>query len=42
VVVTNYDPATGAFATPDGQILRQANLASPGGAKTWQELLPTG
>ena len=42
VAVTKYDPRTGSFATPDGQVLRQVNLASTAGPKTWQELLPTG
>ena len=41
VAFAHYDPATGKFATPDGQVTSQTNLVSPPG--DWQQLvLPAG
>lgn len=39
VAFAPYDPQTGQYATPDGQVFRQADLATPAGARTWQDLL---
>lgn len=36
-----YDPATGKYANPDGQVFRQSDLAAHGGARTWKDLFPT-
>ena len=36
-----YDPATGRYVTADGRTYRQADLAGPGTARTWQDLFPT-
>jgi virulence factor Mce-like protein len=40
VAVAEYDPRTGQYATPDGQVFRQADLVTPGAHKTWKDLLP--
>lgn len=41
VAFAHYDPATGKFAAPDGQIASQTNLVNPPG--DWQQLvLPAG
>jgi virulence factor Mce-like protein len=37
VAVAHYDPQTGEYATPDGQVSRQTDLVDP--PKTWQDLL---
>ncbi len=45
LAVVEYDPATGGYLGPDGQMHRQRNLAqNPGEEKSWQNLLipPTG
>jgi phospholipid/cholesterol/gamma-HCH transport system substrate-binding protein len=42
VAIATYDPATGQYATPQGQVFRQADLAPVAQDKTWQDLLPTG
>ncbi len=34
-----YDPRTGEYMAPDGQLYRQADLAAGGGPKTWQDML---
>lgn len=34
-----YDPRTGEYVAPDGQLYRQADLAARGGPKTWQDML---
>lgn len=39
VAFAPYDPQTGQYATPDGQVFRQADLAAPAGPKSWQDLL---
>jgi phospholipid/cholesterol/gamma-HCH transport system substrate-binding protein len=38
VAITQYDPQTGRFATPTGQVLRQTNLVA-GPPKTWKDLI---
>ena len=42
VAIATYDPKTGQFATPDGGVYRQTEMAAGGTAQTWQDLLPTG
>ncbi len=37
VAIAHYDPQTGEYATPDGQIARQTDLVDP--PKTWQDLM---
>ncbi len=39
VAVAHYDPATGRFATPGGQVLQQADVVSPGAQKSWKDLV---
>jgi phospholipid/cholesterol/gamma-HCH transport system substrate-binding protein len=42
VATATYDPKTGSYLTPDGQLMRQANLA--GDVQTpqsWKDLMPT-
>ena len=39
VAVAEYDPHTGRYATPDGQVFRQADLGAAGAPKSWQDLL---
>jgi virulence factor Mce-like protein len=39
VAVAEYDPSTGRYATPDGQVFRQADLVTSGAHKTWKDLL---
>jgi phospholipid/cholesterol/gamma-HCH transport system substrate-binding protein len=39
VAFTNYDPQTGQYAAPDGQVFRQADLVAPAGSQSWQDLL---
>jgi hypothetical protein len=38
--VAEYNPRTGMYVTPDGQIYRQSNLVA-GAPKTWKDMLPT-
>jgi phospholipid/cholesterol/gamma-HCH transport system substrate-binding protein len=40
VAFAEYDPHTGQYAAPDGQVFRQSDLVTPGAAKSWQDLLP--
>ncbi|OBB59960.1 virulence factor Mce [Mycobacterium sp. 852013-51886_SCH5428379] len=42
VAIATYDPQTGQYATPDGKVYRQPDLAAGGQDKTWQDMLPTG
>lgn len=42
VAIATYDPKTGQFATPDGGVYRQTEMAAGGPAQTWQDMLPTG
>ncbi len=39
VAFAHYDPATGKFATPDGQVSTQADLAAPVPPGDWKRLL---
>jgi virulence factor Mce-like protein len=41
VAVATYDPKTGQYATPDGQVYRQSDLAIHTGARSWKDLFPT-
>ena len=41
VAVATYDPATGQYATPDGNVFRQTDLVTQGGQRSWKDLLPT-
>jgi hypothetical protein len=41
VAVARYNPATGMYVTPDGQVFRQTNLSAKGAPKSWEDLLPT-
>jgi hypothetical protein len=38
VAFAEYDPRTGRYATPNGEVLQQTNLVA-GPPKTWQDLL---
>jgi virulence factor Mce-like protein len=40
VAVATYDPQTGQYATPDGQVFRQANLAAQPSPRSWKDLFP--
>lgn len=40
VAIATYDPHTGQYATPDGQVYRQANLATEPGPRSWKDLFP--
>ena len=42
VAIATYDPKSGQFATPDGGVYRQSDLAAAGGPRSWQDLMPTG
>jgi virulence factor Mce-like protein len=37
VAIAHYDPQTGQYATPDGQVARQTDLVDP--PKSWQDLV---
>jgi virulence factor Mce-like protein len=39
VATVRYDPATGRYVTPDGQMFRQADLARSSKPKTWKDML---
>ena len=41
VAVAHYDPRTGDYLTPDGQLLQQKNVAAGSAPKSWQDLMPT-
>jgi phospholipid/cholesterol/gamma-HCH transport system substrate-binding protein len=41
VAVASYDPRTGRYLTPDGQLYQQSDLATSTAPKKWQDLLPT-
>jgi virulence factor Mce-like protein len=41
VAIATYDPQTGQFATPDGGVYRQTDLAPQSGERSWEDLLPT-
>jgi phospholipid/cholesterol/gamma-HCH transport system substrate-binding protein len=40
VAITHYDPRTGDYLTPDGQLHQQTNLAAGAAPKSWKDLLP--
>ena len=40
VAIATYDPKTGQYATPDGGVYRQTDMAAGGTPQTWQDLLP--
>ncbi|AQT79872.1 virulence factor Mce [Mycolicibacterium litorale] len=41
VAIATYDPKTGQYATPDGNVFRQTDLVPNGGERSWKDLLPT-
>jgi virulence factor Mce-like protein len=41
VAIVPYDPRTGRYVAPDGQLYRQSNLVKGSALKTWKDLLPT-
>ncbi|ORA34493.1 MCE family protein [Mycobacterium aquaticum] len=41
VAVTQYNPRTGGFLSPDGHPMRQTDLVPSARAKSWKDLLPT-
>ncbi|BBZ41498.1 MCE family protein [Mycobacterium conspicuum] len=41
VAVTHYDPQTGRYLGPDGQVYRQSDLVRSSAPKRWQDMLPT-
>jgi phospholipid/cholesterol/gamma-HCH transport system substrate-binding protein len=40
VAVTTYDPSTGRYVTPDGQVQQLTNPVSGAAPKSWKDLLP--
>jgi phospholipid/cholesterol/gamma-HCH transport system substrate-binding protein len=40
VAITTYDPRTGRYVTPDGQVQQLANSAPGAQPKSWKDLLP--
>ncbi|WP_101947459.1 MCE family protein [Mycobacterium sp. 3519A] len=40
VAFATYDPQTGQYATPDGNVYRQSDLVTPAGTRSWEDLLP--
>ena len=41
VAIAQYNPRTGSYVTPDGQVYRQSDLVKKKGPKTWKDLFPT-
>jgi phospholipid/cholesterol/gamma-HCH transport system substrate-binding protein len=41
VAITTYDPRTGRYVTPDGQVQQLTNVGSSAEPKSWKDLLPT-
>jgi phospholipid/cholesterol/gamma-HCH transport system substrate-binding protein len=41
VAVAQYNPKTGQYATPDGHVFSQSDLAIAGQPKSWRSMLPT-
>jgi phospholipid/cholesterol/gamma-HCH transport system substrate-binding protein len=39
VAFAQYDPGTGQYVAPDGQVFRQSDLAAPGAARSWKDLV---
>jgi virulence factor Mce-like protein len=42
VATVHYDPATGRYVTPDGQLVRQSDLARSPKPKSWKDMLIDG
>jgi phospholipid/cholesterol/gamma-HCH transport system substrate-binding protein len=40
VAVAEYNPRTGQYATPDGHVFRQLDLATPSTHQTWKDMFP--
>jgi virulence factor Mce-like protein len=40
VAVAQYNPRTGMYVTPDGQLFQQSNLVAPAAPKSWKDMLP--
>jgi hypothetical protein len=40
VAMATYNPKTGQYATPDGHVFTQADLAEQGPPKSWKDMLP--
>jgi virulence factor Mce-like protein len=40
VAIAEYNPRTGMYVTPEGQVYRQPDLVAGGAPKTWKDLLP--
>ncbi|MGO9930108.1 MAG: MCE family protein [Mycobacterium sp.] len=41
VAVAQYNPLTGQYVTPGGQVFRQSDLVAPAATRTWRDLFPT-
>jgi len=41
VAVAQYDPHTGSYVAPDGQVYRQSDLVKPKAPKTWRDMFAT-
>jgi len=44
VAITQYDPHTGSYVGPDGQVYRQSDLVTPTtpkSPKTWKDMFAT-
>jgi hypothetical protein len=40
VAITRYDPRTGKYMTPGGQLFQQSNLVAGAAPKSWKDMLP--
>jgi hypothetical protein len=41
VAIAQYNPKTGQYVTPGGEVFSQTNLVAQGNPKSWKDLLPT-
>jgi len=41
VAFAQYDPHTGTYVTPDGQVFRQSDLVKAKAPKTWKDMFTT-
>ena len=41
VAIAQYDPHTGSYVGPDGQIYRQSDLVASKTPKTWKDMFTT-
>ncbi|MEH3140575.1 MAG: MlaD family protein [Mycobacterium kyogaense] len=41
VAIATYDPRTGQYATPSGEVYRQADLVPHNGERSWKDLFPS-